>query len=409
MVLVASCGRAQSPVSSVVHRDSAGIQIVESSRPMWSEDSVWTLSAEPVLRIGVVEGDSPYLFSNVEGALLRPDGGLIVADRGSSEIRYFDKTGAHEFSVGRPGEGPGEFGYIRSLGRCGADSLFVFEIDHQFKVFTADGVYVRQARPYDTQTVDRRPYALRCADTGYFVAVGWEPRVASGRPSGAPSEIGFYRAEAPVWILGPNHLVGPGLATIDHAQLTIATDIGTFLSSERIGSATGSRPHPFGRSLHLGVSRGGILLGTGESAEMRQYSYDGVLQKVIRWPVPDLTIGAEDIAAYRAAQLEMVSEDRRPALERSLAEMPMPPALPAYTRIELDADGSIWVSEFSKPSRPAANWLVFNRSGELLGRVRVPVDLEITHIGSDHLVGIERDDLGVERIVVYNIRKLSSG
>lgn len=405
VVSIASCNRSAPERPAATHRDSAGIAIVESSRPLWPADSGWTVSDEPLLRIGTVEGALPYLFSDVEGALLRPDGGIIVADRGSSEIRYFDSMGAYEYSVGRPGGGPGEFGYIRGIEYCGADSLFVFEIDHQFKVFTADGEYARQARPFDTQTVDRRPYELRCADSGYQVAVGWEPTVASGQPSGGPPEIGFYRAEAPVWILAPSHITQAGIASIDHAQLTIVTDIGIFLSSERIGTARGSGPHPFGRSLQLALSEEGILLGTGESSELQQYSYRGVLEKIVRWPTHDLTIGDEDIAAYRATQLEIASDDRRPALERSLAEMPMPPAFPAYNRIEVDPDGAVWISEFAKPSAPAANWVVLDQRGELLGRVTVPSNLDITDIGSDRVVGIERDELGVERIVVYEIRK----
>ena len=372
---------------------------------MWSPDDGWTVSVDPLLRIGTGEGDAPFLFSNVEGVLLRADGGLIVADRASSEIRFFDSAGQHERTVGRAGEGPGEFGYIRGISRCGGDSLFVFELDHQNKVFTSDGVYRREARPFDAKTVDRRPYQLRCADNGYYVAVGWEPRVASGGPSESPPPIGFYRAQAPAWILAPTHAVQTGITTIEHAQLVIVADVGTFLSSERIGTANGSRPHPFGRSLRLAISRDGIILGTGETTEVRQYSYDGTVARILRWPAADLTIRPEDIIAYRTAQLAEVSEDRRPALERSLLEMPMPPAFPAYTRLEGDPDGNIWAEEFSRPSQPAAHWTVFSRSGELLGRMRVPDDLEITDIGSDRLVGIERDYLGVERIVVYEIRK----
>jgi hypothetical protein len=404
-VLLASCDRSAPQESLVTSRDSAGIAIIESSESLWPEDSTWTLSDEPLVRIGTVEGDLPYLFSDVEGVLLRPDGGLIVADRGSSEVRYFDSNGGHEYSVGRPGEGPGEFSYIRGMGYCGADSLFVFEIDHEFKVFTAEGEYVRQARPFDTQTVDRRPYQLRCGESGYYVAVGWEPRVASGQPSAAPRPTGFYRAEAPVWILAPNHIVESGIASIEHAQLTLVSEIGTFLSSERIGTANGSGPHPFGRSLQLAVAENGILLGTGESSEIRQYSFEGSLERIIRWPATDLMIGSEDLAAYRTAELEAVGANLRPAMERRLAEMPLPPAFPAYTRIEVDAHENVWVSEFAKPSKPDASWLVLDRRGEFLGRVRVPLNLEITDIGSDRLAGIQRDDLGVERVVVYELRK----
>ncbi len=47
-------------------RDSAGIEIVESLAPMLGPDA-WTISEEPVLQIGEVEGEDPYLFSRISG------------------------------------------------------------------------------------------------------------------------------------------------------------------------------------------------------------------------------------------------------------------------------------------------------------------------------------------------------
>lgn len=37
-------------------RDSSGIEIVESSAPLWAGDAPWSVEAEPEVSIGVVDG-----------------------------------------------------------------------------------------------------------------------------------------------------------------------------------------------------------------------------------------------------------------------------------------------------------------------------------------------------------------
>lgn len=403
-ILIAACGAPDQRNTPVV-RDSAGIEIVESLGSRWAADDAWRIENEPELQVGMVEGDAPYLFSSIEGALLLPDAGIAVADRGSSQVRFFGRDGTFDGYVGGSGEGPGEFGYIRGIGRCGADSLFVFEIDYETKVFSPERSFVRQARPFDAATVERRPYALECAPNGYYVAVGWEPRVASGRPATEGPPIGFYRAEAPVWILAPSHAVADGIARIEHAGLVVSGELGTFLSSERIGTERGSRPHPFGRSLRLAMNEDAIYLGTGEQFQIRRYSLQGELGRLIRWDGEDLTINDDDIQAYRESQLEAVEPTQRAALERSLRDMPMPPAFPAYVRLETDAVGNLWVEHFRRPGARDHHWTVFSAEGALLGRVDVPIGLTITDIGDDRIVGVSSDDLGVERVSVHRLIK----
>ena len=396
-----ACADATRSGDSSTARDSAGVEIIESRAPRWIGDG-WQVAAEPLVTIGLVEGDAAYLFSNIEGAVFLTDGRIAVADRGSSQLRFYNSSGAYEGFAGGPGEGPGELGYIRGLERCGGDSLYVFEIDYRNVVFGSDGRYLRQARPYDLNSTDRRPYLLRCATNGYYAAVGWEDRTA-------PPTIGFYRAEARAWILAPSHTQpSEQIVSIDDADLAIIADLGSVLSSERVGTERGSRPHPFGRATQIAITPTALYMGTGETHEVKRFSLSGRLERIVRWSGEELEITDADLEAYREATLANVSAADRPAVERGLRELPMSPALPAFQGIEVDSEGNLWVQRFRRPGDDSMQWLIFDPAGVWLGSIHVPARFEITEIVENRLLGIERDDLGVERVLVYEIIKPAS-
>jgi hypothetical protein len=135
--MVAACS-ADEPrdgtASGFEERDSAGITIARSTGPAWSATTGWSLSEEPIIEIGTLEGPDETSFSRVAGILLRQDGTVVVADRGASELRFFDEAGTFLRRVGRPGDGPGEFGAIESLHRYRGDSIAVW--DGQRRIWT---------------------------------------------------------------------------------------------------------------------------------------------------------------------------------------------------------------------------------------------------------------------------------
>lgn len=395
-----ACSAESSSETAFIRRDSAGIRIVESASPAWAAGMGWEVADSPKVRIGVIEGAPEYLFSNIEGALLLAGGRLAVADRGSSQVRFYGADGTYERFAGGPGGGPGELGYIRGLGRCGADSVYVFELNYNNVVFTSDGQYVREGRPWDVAAEAERPYELACNDRGFYAAVGWAIRDPQ-----APS-IGFHRAEAPAWILAP---VGAApnepLARVPGAGLVMTARLGPVLSSERLGTARGSGPHPFGRAARISVTDDGIYLGTGENFEVRRYAFDGSLAAIIRWAGHDVTIRDEDIAAYRETLLASAEEARRPAIERQLMEMENPPQFPTYVAMLVDAGGNLWLQRFRRPADVVQEWTVLSPDGALLGSVRMPDGLSVTDIGEDVVLGVHRDGLGVERVQVHSLLK----
>ncbi|WP_420634347.1 hypothetical protein [Candidatus Palauibacter sp.] len=89
------CQPGDAPIQSTfLVRDSAGIEIVESTAPAWTGDA-WRLSDTPSLVIGRMEGDERYLFGRVAGAMVLRDGRIAVLDGQSALIRVYSPEGEH--------------------------------------------------------------------------------------------------------------------------------------------------------------------------------------------------------------------------------------------------------------------------------------------------------------------------
>jgi hypothetical protein len=92
VAMVAAC-RSEGGPSRFQVRDSSGVTIAESSGPSWTGERRWTLSDEPVIQIGVADGEAMYQFFDVSAACWLPGGRLAVANAGSSTVRFFDLDG----------------------------------------------------------------------------------------------------------------------------------------------------------------------------------------------------------------------------------------------------------------------------------------------------------------------------
>ena len=98
------CEPSEVPDQAVTVRDSAGVTIVESKAPQWSTpDEAWSLSNEPILEIGAISGEPPYLLSNVMGVMRFDDGRVAIANMGDNTIRFYSPDGRFVRSSGPPG------------------------------------------------------------------------------------------------------------------------------------------------------------------------------------------------------------------------------------------------------------------------------------------------------------------
>jgi hypothetical protein len=99
------------------------------------------------LTIGDIEGDPHYVFSEFISFTVDGQGNMYVLDRRGKTVRKFDKKGKYLLSFGREGQGPGEFTFPEEIRLLSNGQLMVFEGETQkFSCFTQEGKFVNSGR-----------------------------------------------------------------------------------------------------------------------------------------------------------------------------------------------------------------------------------------------------------------------
>ena len=180
---------------------AAGCQSDGISSPDPFSADPWTVSG-PEVRIGSVD-DPDYVFGPVVGLTPSPDGFLYSLHWGDATIRRWTPDGTPAGSVGRQGEGPGEFGRPIRMGFYG-DSLWVWDLDaYRVSYFDLEGEFVGSVSPKveigGPESSPPRPE--RPLRDGTFV--GQVPAWSDGIARGTLTETPYVHMDATGEALGP--------------------------------------------------------------------------------------------------------------------------------------------------------------------------------------------------------------
>lgn len=93
--------------------------------------------------IGRLEGDPDYLFGGVADSDFLADGSIAVLDRQAKFLRVYDANGVHSYSVGGPGEGPGEMKVPVSLVSPSLHEMWVVEAARRIHRYREEGGELR--------------------------------------------------------------------------------------------------------------------------------------------------------------------------------------------------------------------------------------------------------------------------
>ena len=162
----------------------------------------------------------------------------------------------------------------------------------------------------------------------------------------------------------------------------------------------------FGRNIHVHASEDRIAVGNDDQFSVRVYTRDGQLLRVVRVAEDPTTVSAEDFEVQLREYQEKASDDaERRMIEAWFEEPPRVPTFPAYSDLRLDNDGNLWVQRYHRPGAEAPGWLVFDSEGRLKAQAETPSGMTIFEIGSDYILGLSTDELGIERVQMYRLSK----
>lgn len=123
--------------------EKEGVVIVSNPKKPLYENAEINIVQD--LKIGVPEGDQEYLFTEITELDVDDDGNIYAIDLKDDNVRVFDRNGHFLRTVGRPGQGPGEFSGAGNLHVSSNGEIMVTsEGSRSIKYFAPTGQYRRQ-------------------------------------------------------------------------------------------------------------------------------------------------------------------------------------------------------------------------------------------------------------------------
>jgi hypothetical protein len=373
--------------TGVTRRDSAGVHIVENTLSDSAGVPWWTLVAEPRLDVGAVEGSESEILFRVVDAIRLSDGRVVIANAGSSQIRYYAADGTHRVTIGREGSGPGEFQRITGLLRMPADSIAVMDGGaRRVTVLTPNGAIAREV-------------------------------------VGSPGTSVLGRREDGSWVAqstaaSPNRGIGSGLVRSSVIYVTLGSGggqvedtLGQFPGNERVvriaesgGTITSIQilTPPFAKTPSF-VTRGNdLIVGTQDAAEVRVYGPHGALRRIVRTGAAPQRVTSEVIEEYMKRRLARLPPEERAAVRKGVLATLTAELVPPYGAVAPDRSGNLWVQDYPGLTDDQ-RWTIYDADGALTARIVLPVRFTPHDIGEDWILGRELDDLDVEHVRLYAI------
>jgi hypothetical protein len=324
----------------------------------------------------------------VEGAFRLSDGRIVVANTGTRELRYYDAQGSHLASVGRDGEGPGEFRWIGPIFRLPGDSILAHDSNlDRISLFDPDGRFVELwATPGLEGRLFHGPRGV--LPGGHLLVSGNWAYTSGGTSQVVPDSVLYLRMPRD----------GQRRDTI-----------GWFPNGDRYVVSTprmvGFDRPPFQKKGALAVHGDEIFTGVGEPYQIEVRDAGGELRRIIRRDLSPRPLTEDLIDSFRNP--EPVEGEEGPWEEyiRARQEFSYPSTIPLFSEIRVDREGCLWVRRIIWPEEGDPLWDIFDPSGRLIASIRTPPDLEIHDIGRDFLLGVWTDEFDVEYLRMYSLRR----
>lgn len=380
----------------------AGCAGEEAAEPVGEIDvPVWSVSADPIARIGGTDDRPGYNFSRVLGGLRLSDGSIALADQGTWEVRYYDSSGTLLRTVGGRGSGPGELSRISTITRLG-DSIGIYDHSSQYlTVFPPDGgpadVRPLAAEGAVTSRINAEWSAQNRLMTS-FISHSTAHALAGGRVLLVPQieingkllpvETSLYQDTLPFY-----------LGSVSNEELI---ELGRFPGQEYYSSRRTVQMRPLGERVAVAVHDTLIFHSATREGVIHVFSStDGRLLREIELPESVLRRPSdEDIARIREhlSAIEMFGPDYAD-------ELIVPDQLPYITELRVGSDANLWAQLYKAPSDTTTRWLVYDSEGTLTGSVEMGMNDSLLDAGPDYVLVRSIGDLDVEEVRMHQLQR----
>ncbi len=179
-----------------------------------------------------------------------------------------------------------------------------------------------------------------------------------------------------------------------------------------------SGPHPLTPTALFDVHRGEVYTAESLTAAIHVHDSSGAYLREITLGIEAPGPASSIFRQVVDSAVALADEDQRAAVRQQFSSFPDPDRLSSFWDFIVDDEGFVWVRPYEPflhalalggratgQGSPGGNWLVISPEGVEVGWVEVPAGLAPVQITSDAVVGIYRDELGVESVRVHSLSR----
>ena len=364
-------------------RDSAGVTIVESSGPSWTPETAWSIDPVPLRDLGRTGTGPMYEFFRLEDATFGADGGIVVADRGSAQVRFYDAQGRFATALGADGDGPGEFRRLMGVARYAGDSVVAFDPSmRRGTVISASGALGRVV------TFDIPDNTMTTPVVDDLHVPGWGDFILS---------VTVMPARMP----SPGRIRVPQLVLETSATGALQDTVASMSGFEQYIGSTGLLDPPHARRSHAAVHRDELYVCDGDHPEYTVVGRKGTPRLVVRLPGLSLAVPQHVLDSIRDA---LRGKDE---FLKGMAEVLLPTE-PFCSGLLVDELGYVWVERFHHPFKTSdepRSWMIFSPDGAWLGQVDFPPNFEVVEVEESRVLGMAMDSMEIQTVQVLGLRR----
>jgi len=344
----------------------------------------WTLKTNDLtltetLRVSETES---FYFGTITGLDVTSDGRIVVADREASHVKVLRPNGTLLDTLGRAGEGPGEFQMIGSQQVARGDSLYVYDLmQSRVSVFGPASPHAFERSILISQKKGRIG-EVWVSDTGFL------GKHLTNAPTTDPTEP----QHAPIRRFGPDGTARDSIARWRLGQMAVHQYEEGGFTAESL---------PFGRDMVLSFGPDQQLYtGWTDALTVKVYRSDGAVDTVASIPTEPQPVTQAD----RKAGLNDIDDDKL----RKTAKKHLPDTKPAFTDLVVASDGRLWVRRpADSPQAETVPWWLLDPDSKTIQKTRLPRTVDLHVVQDRHAYGTTTTEQGAPAVVRYQIESTS--
>lgn len=369
---------------SVDTLSSGQISVHNPVGSLWNDGDAWTVHEE--LRVGTLEGGGPDMLGAITDLEVDRYGRFWVFEGQAQELRVFDAEGRFVRSVGRQGEGPGEFNRVIGMAWGPDGHLWVVDpSNNRLSVVDTTGTFVDSHPTIGGVVV--QPWPGGFDESGRFYTYGVDTSVEDDF---ALVMVRYGTDLQPMDSVAPPEFPG------EREYFEIRNDDNWMMTGV-----------PYTPSLEWRLARDGTYwAGLTGDYRIFQLAWNGDTLRSIRRDYEPLPVSAADLEEAREGLEWFLEAGGKADWSR------IPATKPAFEEFVIDEAGYLWVQMVSGPGEERRLFDVFDPEGRYLGEVRAPFPIAFFPppiIRGDFMYAVTEDDLEVPFVVRARIERPSGG